>query len=59
MKDNPLKLAIEEFNEMKLFTLTADAPYLGCAVVYFRGDYLDCKAVEDFIYKMKGRTYYE
>jgi hypothetical protein len=59
MKDNPMKLALEEFNEMKRFTLTGDAPHLGCAVVFFRGDYLDCKAVEDFICKMKKRPYYE
>jgi len=59
MKDNPMKLAIEEFNEMKQFTLTGDAPHLGCAVVFFRGDYNDCQKVQKFIYEMKGRPYYE
>ena len=59
MKKNPMKLAVEQFHEMKRFTLTMDAPHLGCAVVFFRGDYLDCKAVEDFIYKLKGRPHYE
>ena len=58
-KDNPMKLALEEFNEMKRFTLTCDSPHLGCGVVFFRGDYLDCKEVEAFIHKKKGRPYYE
>jgi hypothetical protein len=59
MKDCPLKKGIEHFHELKRFTLTGDAPHLGCAVFYFRGDYNDCKKVEEFIYRMKGRTYYE
>lgn len=59
MKDNPMKMGIEEFHEMKMFTLTGDAPHLGCAVVYFRGDYNDAKKVEKFIYQMKGRPFYE
>ena len=59
MKDNPMKKAIEEFHEMKHFTLTADAPHLGCAVVFFRGDYNDCKKVERFIYQIKKRPFYE
>ncbi len=59
MKNNPMKKSIEEFNEMKRFTLTGDAPHLGCAVVFFRGDYNDCKKVEKFIHSMKGRPYYE
>ncbi len=59
MKDNPMKLALESFHDMKRFTLTGDAPHLGCAVVFFRGDYLDCKEVEDFIYKLKKRPNYE
>lgn len=57
--NNPMKLGLEMFNDMKRFTLTADAPHLGCAVVYFRGDYVDCKEVESFIHKMKKRPYYE
>lgn len=58
MKDNPIKKGLEEFHDMKQLTLTADMPHLGCAVVYFRGDYNDCKKVEEFIYQMKGRPYY-
>jgi len=59
MKDNPMRLAIEEFHNMKRFTLTGDAPHLGCAVIFFRGDYKDAKKIEKFIYKMKGRPYYD
>jgi len=59
MKDCPMRKAIEEFHEMKRFTLTGDAPHLGCAVVFFRGDYNDCKKLEKFIYSMKGRPYYQ
>ena len=58
MKDDPIKKSIEKFHEMKRFTLTGDAPHLGCAVVFFRGDYNDCKKVQEFIYKMKGRPYH-
>lgn len=58
MKDNPLKNAIENFNEMKRFSLTMDAPHLGCAAVFFRGDYNDTQAVLDFIYKLKNRPHY-
>jgi hypothetical protein len=59
MKDCPLKLGLEKFHEMRRFTITGDSPHLGCAVVYFRGDYNDCKKVEKFIYQMKRRPYYE
>lgn len=59
MQFDPMKMAIEQFDSMKRFTLTGDAPHLGCAVVYFRGDYNDCKKVQKFIYEMKGRPYYE
>ena len=59
MDNCPMKQSIEKFNDMKRFTLTGDAPHLGCAVVYFRGDFLDCKRVEQFIYEMKKRPYYE
>jgi hypothetical protein len=58
-KDNPMKLAIESFHEMRRFTISGDAPHLGCAAVFFRGDYNDAKKVEKFIYEMKGRPYYE
>lgn len=59
MKDNPMRKAIEDFHEMKRFTLTGDAPHLGCAVVFFRGDYNDTKKVEKFIHEMKNRSYYK
>lgn len=58
MEDCPLKKGIDAFHDMKKFTLTGDSPHLGCAVVYFRGDYKDCKAVEKFIYQLKGRPFY-
>lgn len=57
-KDHPMKKAIEQFHEMKRFTLTCDTPCLGCAAVFFRGDYNDTKKVEEFIRTMKGRPYY-
>lgn len=59
MKDNPMKNAIEDFHKMNRFTLTGDAPHLGAAAVFFRGDYNDCKKVEKFIFQMKGRPHYE
>lgn len=59
MKDNAMQKFLEEFHEQKTFTLTGDMPHLGCAVVCFRGDYKDCKKVEQFIYAMKGRPYYD
>lgn len=57
--DNPMRKALEQFNEMKQLTCTGDAPHLGCAMVMFRGDYKDCKTVENFILQMKGRPFYE
>ncbi len=59
MKDCPIRKGIEKFHEMKRMIATGDAPHLGCAVVYFRGDYNECKKVEQFIKEMKGRPYYE
>ena len=59
IKDNPMLKSIEYFHEMKTFTVTGDSPHLGCAVVFFKGDYNDCKKVEKFIYEMKGRPYYD
>jgi hypothetical protein len=59
MADCPMKLGMEKFHEMKQFTMTADSPHLGCAVVYFRGDYNDCKKVQRFIYQLKNRPFYE
>ena len=58
MKNDPIKLSLEKFHDMKCFTLTGDAPHLGCAVIYFRGDYNDCKKIEKMIYEMKNRPYY-
>lgn len=58
MENNPFKLALEEFHDMKSFVFTGDAPYLGAAFVFFRGDYNNCKKVEEFIYAMKNRPYY-
>jgi len=55
---DPLLLALKYFHEMKRFVLTGDSPHLGCAIVLFRGDYKDCKAVEKFIYELKGRSFY-
>jgi len=55
----PINQGIEKFHEIKKFTLIGDAPHLGCAVVYFRGDYNDCHKVQKFIYEMKGRPYYD
>ena len=59
IQDCPIKKGIEKFHEMKTFFLTGDAPHLGAAVVYFRGDYNDCKKVKKFICSMKNRPYYE
>lgn len=59
MENDPIKKGLEYFDEMKMFTLTGDAPHLGCAVVFFRGDYNDTQKVQKFIYAMKGRPYYE
>lgn len=58
LKDCPFKAGLEKFHEMKQFTFTGDAAHLGCAVVWFRGDYNDCKKVEKFIYEIKKRPYY-
>lgn len=55
---DPYKLAIEKFHESKQFTMTGDAPHLGAAVVFFRGDYNDCKKVEQFIHQLKKRPFY-
>jgi len=57
-ENNPMKKGLEFFHEMRQFTFTGDMPHLGCAVVYFRGDYNDCKKVEKFIHQMKNRPFY-
>lgn len=59
MKDNPFKLALDEFHGMNKFTMTGDAPHMGCAFVFFRGDYNDSKKIEKFIFQMKGRPFYD
>ncbi len=58
IKDCPINKSLEKFHEMKRFTMTGDAPHLGCGVVFFRGDYNDCVKVQKFIYSMKNRPYY-
>lgn len=58
MQGDPMILALEKFHEMKRFTLTGDAPHLGCGVIFFRGDYNDCLKIQKFIYQMKNRPYY-
>tara|TARA_R110000868_G_scaffold314560_1_gene575491 strand:+ start:948 stop:1226 length:279 start_codon:yes stop_codon:yes gene_type:complete len=58
MEGHPFKIALEHFHEMKQFTMTGDAPHLGRAFVFFRGDYNDCKKVEQLIYQMKDRPFY-
>ncbi len=58
-KTNCILKSIEYFHDMKRFTITGDAPHLGCAVVFFRGDYKDAKKVEKFIHEMKARPYYK
>lgn len=58
MKDNPIKLALEHFHEKKRFTLTADMPHLGVAVLFFRGNAKDCMELQKLFYELKGRPYY-
>lgn len=55
---HPLEQALKFFHDEKRMILTCDIPYLGCAAVFFRGDYKDCKKVEEFICKLKGRPFY-
>lgn len=57
-KNDPMKLALEQFHEMRKMISTGDAPHLGCAVVFFRGDYPDCLRVAQFIRELKGRPHY-
>lgn len=58
-KHNDFKKALEHFHDLRQFSLTGDAPHLGCAVIYFRGDYNDCKKVEKLILTMKNRPFYQ
>ena len=55
----PIRKGIEEFHKMRRFIVSGDAPHLGCAVVYFRGDFNECEKVKQFIKEMKGRPHYE
>lgn len=59
IKDHPIQKSLLYFHDLKQFTMTADMPHLGSAVVFFRGDYNDCKKVEKFIHNMKNRPYYD
>lgn len=56
---HPIKAALLEFHEMKQIIFTTDIPDLGVAAIFFRGDYKDCKEIEDFILKMKRRPFYK
>lgn len=58
MLDNPMKKSLEAFHEMKQMTLTCDSPHLGCAMIFFRGDYNDCVKVKKYIYEIKKRPGY-
>jgi hypothetical protein len=59
MEDDPIKKALEEFHVMKRMVLSTDMPHLGCAAVFFRGDYNDCEKVTDFICSIKSRPFYK
>ena len=59
MKDNPFIKALDAFHEMKKMALTGDAPHLGVAFVFFRGDYSDCLEIDQFIKKLKKRPFYD
>jgi hypothetical protein len=58
-KNDPYKIALEKFHKSEQMILTGDAPHLGAAVVYFRGDYNDTQKVREFILNMKKRPYYD
>ena len=57
-ESHPFRKSLELFHEMKQMTFTIEAPNLGCSAIFFRGDFKDCKEIENFICKMKGRPYY-
>jgi hypothetical protein len=57
-ENNPYKLALEKFHDEKRMMLTSDAPHLGVAVVFFRGDYSDCLEITEFIKRKKFRPHY-
>jgi hypothetical protein len=57
-ENEPMKLGLEKFHSMNEFCFSGDAPHLGCAVVYFRGDINDCEAVKKFLCVRKQRPFY-
>ena len=59
MKNHPFKVAIDYFHALEKMVCTGEAPHLGCAYVFFRGDYNDCEAIRDFICKRKQRPFYD
>lgn len=58
-QNHPLKKALDYFHNQNQMILTSDSPHLGCAAVFFRGDYNDCMKISEFIKKMKNRPFYE
>lgn len=57
-ENNLFKLSLEKFHKMETFTFSSDMPHLGCACIFFRGDYKDCEEIKKFIYQMKKRPFY-
>ena len=52
LKD-PIFQALEFFHDTNEFALTEDSNRLGCAAVFFRGDYKDCMIIQEFIHSIK------
>ena len=59
LNDHPFEIAIKYFHAMEKMVCTGEAPHLGCAYVFFRGDYNDCEAIIEFICKRKQRPFYK
>jgi hypothetical protein len=59
MEEHPYNVALREFHKSECMTTSMDAPHLGSAAVFFRGDYNDCMKVREFILKMKGKPHYD
>ena len=57
--NNPFKISLEKFHEMKTLVTSMDTPHLGCAAVFFRGDYNDCQVIVNYIKKIKKRPFYK
>ena len=51
--------SLAAFHDMKIMMLSGDAPHLGVAYVFFRGDYNDCLEVKEFIKRLKRRPHYD